>query len=127
MREAIQTDKAPAAIGPYSHAVKAGNVLFCSGQIPIDPASGELVSGDIAAETRQVMRNLGAVLEAGGSSFAAVVKCNIWLTDMGSFAAVNEVYGEFFKDGAPPARATVEVSALPKGARIEIAAIAVVA
>ncbi|MCA9671567.1 MAG: RidA family protein [Myxococcales bacterium] len=127
MREAIQTDKAPAAIGPYSQAVKAGNMLFCSGQIPIDPASGELVSGDIAAETRQVMRNLGAVLEAGGSSFAAVVKCNIWLTDMGSFAAVNEVYGEFFKDGAPPARATVEVSALPKGARIEIAAIAVVA
>jgi len=124
-RRVVHTEQAPAAIGPYSQAVAAGGVLFCSGQIPIDPSTGELVSGDIADETRQVMRNLTAVIEAAGSSLDHVVRCTIYLTDLGDFARVNEVYGSFFGD-APPARACVEVAALPKGARVEIDAIAAV-
>lgn len=124
-RTVVQTAAAPAAIGPYSQAIRAGELLFCSGQIPLDPISGELVSGTIAEETRQVMRNLQAVLEAGGSSLERVVKTTIFLTDLGDYAAVNEAYGTFFGD-APPARAAVQVAALPKGCRVEIEAVALV-
>jgi len=120
----ISTERAPAAIGPYSQAIRAGNLLFCSGQIALDPASGNLVGGDdVAAQTRQVMSNLGAVLEAGGASFAAVVKTTIFLADMADFPKVNEVYGAAFTD-RPPARSTVEVAALPGGFLVEIETIA---
>lgn len=126
-RTAISTTSAPAAIGPYAQAIRAGGLLFCSGQIPLDPASGALVgAGDVAAQTRRVLDNLGAVLEAGGASFDSVVKTTIFLSDMNDFATVNEVYAERF--GAdPPARATVEVSRLPKDVKVEIEAIALVA
>ena len=120
----LATDDAPKAIGPYSQAVVEGGFLFASGQIPLDPATGELVSGDIAAQTAQVMKNLGAVLTAAGVSFDHVVRCTIYLVDLADFAAVNKVYGQAFRS-APPARATVQVAALPKGARVEIDAIAV--
>jgi 2-iminobutanoate/2-iminopropanoate deaminase len=126
LRRAIATDQAPAAIGPYSQAleVPAGRMVFCSGQIPLDPATGALVEGDIEAQTDRVMRNLQAVLTAAGVSFAHVVRCTIFLTDLADFGKVNAVYGGYFKE-APPSRATVQVSALPKGARVEIDAIAV--
>ena len=124
-REAVQTDRAPAAIGPYSQAVRAGGLVFLSGQIPIDPATGELVAGDVAAETRQVMANLGAVLAAAGCGFDDLVKVTIFLTDMADFGAVNGVYGEVFS-AAPPARATVAVAGLPKGVRVEISGVAAV-
>jgi 2-iminobutanoate/2-iminopropanoate deaminase len=124
-RSAIQTDAAPAAIGPYSQAIRAGELIFCSGQVPLDPATGALVEGDVAAQTDRVMKNLQAVLEAAGSNLASVVKTTIYLTDLGDFAAVNEAYGAHF-DAAPPARATIEVSALPLGSRVEIEAVAVV-
>jgi 2-iminobutanoate/2-iminopropanoate deaminase len=126
----ISTDGAPRAIGPYSQAVSQGtsrpgtDLLFLSGQIPLDPGTGELVEGTIEEETRRVMENLKAVLLAGGGGFQHLVKTTIYLTDLADFAKVNEVYGRYFK-GAPPARATVQVSALPKGARVEIDAIAV--
>jgi 2-iminobutanoate/2-iminopropanoate deaminase len=119
MKTIIATEAAPAAIGPYSQAVKAGGLLFCSGQIPLDPATGQLVTGGIVAETEQVMANLAAVLAAAGADFGAVVKTTIYLTSMADFAAVNEVYGRFFTV-EPPARATVEVSGLPRGAAVEI-------
>ncbi|HLU68103.1 MAG TPA: Rid family detoxifying hydrolase [Kofleriaceae bacterium] len=126
-RTVIQAAGAPAAIGPYSHAVRAGDLIFLSGQIAIDPATGELVGGgDAAAEARQVLANMARVLEAAGASPAQVVKTTIFLTDMNDFAAVNQVYGDVFPD-APPARSTVEVRRLPRGARVEIEAIAVVA
>ena len=121
--ESIATGKAPAAIGPYSQAVRSGSFLFCSGQIPLDPVSGDLVSGDITLETKRVMDNMGAVLSAGGSSFDRVLKTTIYLIDMADFAAVNEVYASYFT-GNKPARATVAVAALPKGARVEIDAVA---
>lgn len=121
----ISTDQAPAAIGPYSQAVQAAGLVFCSGQIPLDPASGELVSGDIRLETRQVMENLRGVLQAAGCGFGQVVRTTIYLVDMADFPAVNEVYGEFFP-AVKPARATVAVAALPKGARVEIDAVALV-
>ena len=126
MRKAISTDKAPKVIGPYSQAVSvpAGRLLFCSGQIPLDPASGNLVDGDIQKQTERVMANLEAVLAADGMAFANVVRTTIFLADMNDFAKVNEVYGRYFKD-APPARATVQAAALPKGARVEIDCIAV--
>ncbi len=126
MRQPIHSDDAPKAIGPYSQAVQvpAGTMVFLSGQIPIDPATGQLVTGDIRAETERVMKNLQAVLSAGDMGFEHVVRCGIFLTDLNDFAAVNEVYGRCFPS-APPARATVQVSALPKGARVEIDAIAV--
>ncbi len=124
-REVIATDAAPGAIGPYSQAIRAGGVLYCSGQIALDPQTMEVVGGDIAAETHRVMKNLGAVLEAGGSSFGQVVKTTILLTDLGDFGAVNEVYGSYFPE-APPARACYQVSALPKGVRVEIEAMALV-
>ncbi len=124
-RTSISTPNAPAAIGPYAQAVKAGGLLFVSGQIPIDPASGELVQGDIRAETRQVLNNLKAILEAGGSSLAKVVKATIFIADMEQFATINEIYAEFFHND-PPARACVEVARLPKDVQVEIEAVAVV-
>jgi 2-iminobutanoate/2-iminopropanoate deaminase len=114
---------APAAIGPYSQAIDAGDFVFLSGQVPIVPATGELVTGVIGVETDRVLDNLAAVLEAAGCSFADVVKTTIYLTDLGNFQAVNAVYAKRFGE-APPARATVQVAALPKGARVEIDAIA---
>jgi len=121
----IQTDAAPAAIGPYSQATVQGDLLFTSGQLPIDPATGELLNGDIAAAARQAIANLRAVLEAGGAAMETVVKTTVFLTDLADFQAVNAVYAACFP--APhPARSCVQVAALPKGARIEIEAIAVV-
>ncbi|ACY18023.1 RidA family protein [Haliangium ochraceum] len=125
-RTVIRTDKAPSAIGPYSQAVRAGNLLFCSGQVALDPATGEMVApDDVGAQTRRALDNLGAVLEAGGASFASIVKTTIFLADMNDFALVNGIYAERFP-AEPPARATVEVSRLPKDARVEIDAIALV-
>jgi 2-iminobutanoate/2-iminopropanoate deaminase len=118
----VQTDTAPAAIGPYSQAVKVGDMLFTSGQIPLLP-NGDLLTGDIQAQTRQVLTNLQAVLEAAGSSLEHVVKCTCFLSDMNNFATMNSVYGEFFTDN-PPARSAVEVARLPKDVMIEIEAIA---
>jgi 2-iminobutanoate/2-iminopropanoate deaminase len=123
MREAISSPGAPKAIGPYSQAIRAGQLLFLSGQVPLDPATGQLVGGDIAAQTRRVMENLGAVLNAAGLSFADVVRTTIFLADINDFAAVNEVYGSYFSAPAP-ARATVQVARLPKDARVEIDAVA---
>ena len=121
-KQVISTVSAPAAIGPYSQAIRAGSLVFVSGQIPLDER-GQLVTGGIEDETRQVMQNLSAILAAGGTSLQHVVKTTIYLTDMNDFAAVNGVYGSFFPSD-PPARATVAVAALPKGARIEIDAVA---
>lgn len=122
-REIVQTEGAPAPIGPYSQAIRHGKELFCSGQIPLDPATGSLVEGDIAAQTHQVLKNLGAVLAEGGYDFEDVVKTTIFLIDMNDFAAVNDEYARFF-GGSKPARSTVAVAGLPKGARVEIDAIA---
>jgi 2-iminobutanoate/2-iminopropanoate deaminase len=124
MKKIISTSEAPAAIGPYSQAVRSGNLLFCSGQIPLDPKSGQIVSGDIATQTRRVLDNIGAVLKAEGLTFENIVKTTIFLTDLGDFQTVNETYGSYFKQ-QPPARSTVQVSALPKGAKIEIEVVAV--
>jgi 2-iminobutanoate/2-iminopropanoate deaminase len=121
--KAISTADAPAAIGPYSQAIHAGDLVFLSGQVPIDPKTGELVTGDIAVQTERVLDNLGAVLAAAGCGFGDVVKTTIYLVDLGDFQAVNQTYAKRFTS-APPARATVQVSALPKGARVEIDAIA---
>ena len=123
-KQVVNTDQAPAAIGPYSQALKIGEMVFVSGQIPIDPATGDIVQGDIKAQTRQVLTNLNAVLKAAGSSLEEAVKTTVYITNMDEFAQVNEVYSEFFKD-QPPARACVEVSRLPKGVAVEIDAIAV--
>ena len=125
LREIIATDQAPRAIGPYSQAIRAGNLLFCSGQIPIDPATGEFVAGGVAEQTEQVMRNLSAVLSAGQSSLKQVVKTTVFLADMEDFTAMNEVYGRFFGEN-PPARATVQAARLPRDAKVEIEAIAVI-
>jgi 2-iminobutanoate/2-iminopropanoate deaminase len=124
MKEIISTEKAPGAIGPYSQAIKANGMLFCSGQIPIDPASGEFVEGGVAEQTEQVFKNLVAVLEAGGTSLEGVVKTTVFLADMNDFAAMNEVYGRYF-DTNKPARATVQAARLPRDARVEIECIAV--
>ncbi|GMU61853.1 MAG: reactive intermediate/imine deaminase [Myxococcaceae bacterium] len=126
-RDVLKSSSAPATIGPYSQAVSvagAEKLVFLSGQIPLDPATGAMVEGDVVAQTERVMKNLEAVLAAAGLSFAHVVRCGIFLTDLGDFGKVNEVYGRYFPVN-PPARATVQVSALPKGARVEIDAIAV--
>ena len=123
MRKPITTDKAPQAIGPYSQAIAAGQLLFLSGQIPLDPATGKLVDGGIAEQTHRVMSNLREVLNAAGSSFDNVVRTTIFLADMNDFAAVNEVYGSYFENPAP-ARACVQVAELPMKARVEIDAIA---
>jgi 2-iminobutanoate/2-iminopropanoate deaminase len=122
-RETISTPGAPAAIGPYAQAVRAGQFLFLSGQIPLDPATGQVVPGDVSAQAERVLDNLGAVLTAGGASFAAVVRTTIFLADMNDFAAVNEVYARRFPS-SPPARATVQVARLPRDVRVEIDAIA---
>ena len=124
MREAIATEGAPTAIGPYSQAVRMGNLLFCSGQIPLDPATGQLVTGDIACQTRQVFQNLGAVLAAAGASFADVARTTVYLADMNDFVAMNEVYATFFTAPAP-ARSTIQAGGLPRNARVEIDVIAV--
>jgi len=125
LREVIATEQAPRAIGPYSQAIRAGNLLFCSGQIPIDPSTGEFVSGGVAEQTEQVMRNLSALLSAGQSSLKQVVKTTVFLADMDDFTAMNEVYGRFFGEN-PPARATVQAARLPRDARVEIEAIAII-
>lgn len=125
MREIIQTDNAPGAIGPYSQAIKAGGFVFVSGQIPTDPQTGEFVAGGITEQTEQVLKNLKAVLEASGSSLAQVVKTTVFLADMKEFSGMNEVYATFFS-GAPPARATVAAAGLPRDARVEIEAVALV-
>ena len=124
MREAVAAPDAPQAIGPYSQAIKAGNLLFVSGQIPIDPATGELVEGGVAPQTEQVLRNITALLRAAGAGFDHVVRTTVFLADMGEFAAMNTVYGQFVVD-PPPARATVQVARLPRDVRVEIEAIAV--
>ena len=123
-RKTVSTSRAPAAIGPYSQAVRAGDLLFCSGQIPLDPSSGEIVGpGDIQAQTRACLKNLQAVLEAGGSSLERVVKTTVFLKDMDTFPAMNQVYREFFPQD-PPARAAVEVARLPKDVLVEIQCVA---
>jgi reactive intermediate/imine deaminase len=125
IQQAVETAAAPAPVGPYNQAVRLGTVLYCSGQIALDPASGELLgNGDVEAETRQVLANLTAVLAAGGSSPAQVVRTTVYLTDLADFGRVNALYGELFGAGVAPARACVQVAALPKGARVEIDAIA---
>lgn len=120
----IQTDRAPAPVGPYSQAVAFGELVFASGQIPLDPATGELVDGDVEAQTRRVLANLAAVLEAGGSGLADAVKVTIYLTDMADFPRINALYAEAFSGDPAPARATVQAAALPLGAAVEMDAIA---
>ena len=123
MKEIISTESAPGAIGPYSQAIKANGMLFCSGQIPIDPSTGEFVEGGVAEQTEQVFKNLIAVLEAGGASLDSVVKTTVFLADMNDFGAMNEVYARYF-DTNKPARATVQAARLPCDARVEIECIA---
>jgi 2-iminobutanoate/2-iminopropanoate deaminase len=126
VKQTIKTEHAPGAIGPYSQAVKAVGFIFLSGQIPIDPRTGEFVAGGIAEQTEQVLKNLSAVLEAAGASLADVVKTTVFLADMNDFAAMNEVYSRFFQE-SPPARSTVEAARLPRDARVEIDVIALAA
>jgi 2-iminobutanoate/2-iminopropanoate deaminase len=126
MRQAISTSAAPQAVGPYSQGIRAGSFLFVSGQIALDPATGQIVAGDIAAQTRRVMENLGAILAAAGSSFAQVVRTTVYLADIADFPAMNEVYGTFFTSPAP-ARSTIQAARLPRDAKVEIDVIALVA
>jgi 2-iminobutanoate/2-iminopropanoate deaminase len=123
VRHAVSTPSAPKAIGPYSQGIRAGSLLFVSGQVPIDPATGQIIDGDIAAQTHRVFQNIGEILKAGGASFDDVVRTTVFLADMNDFAAMNDVYATYFTSPAP-ARATVEVSRLPKDARVEIDVIA---
>lgn len=123
-KEAVSSPQAPAAIGPYAQAVRSGDLLFLSGQIPLDPATGQLVGGGIEAQTERVVKNLEAVLEAAGASLKDVVKTTVYLTDLGEFQAFNAAYARFFGEPPAPARATVQVAALPRGARVEIEAVA---
>jgi 2-iminobutanoate/2-iminopropanoate deaminase len=125
MKKVVATDKAPKAIGPYSQAIVYGGLAYLSGQIPLDPGTGQLVEGDIAAQTTRVLENLKAVLEACGSGLDRVVKTTVYIKDMGEFAKMNEVYGKYFSEN-PPARSTVEAARLPRDVRVEIDAIAVV-
>jgi 2-iminobutanoate/2-iminopropanoate deaminase len=124
MREVIATSEAPAAIGPYSQAIRAAGLIFTSGQIAIDPATSQVVAGDVRAQTERVLQNVAAILAASGSSLGKVVRCTVFLKNMGDFAAMNEVYGKYFKE-APPSRSTVEVARLPKDVLVEVDAIAV--
>jgi 2-iminobutanoate/2-iminopropanoate deaminase len=124
MKKIVSTSSAPAAIGPYSQAIRSGSLLFCAGQIPLDPATGQIVSGDIAEQTRRVLENIAALLKAEHLNFEHVVKTTIFLVSMEDFQSVNEVYANYFREN-PPARSTVAVSALPKGAKVEIEVIAV--
>ena len=123
MREVIATDQAPQAIGPYSQAIRAAGLIFTSGQIPIDPATSQIIAGDVSAQTDRVLKNLAAILQASGSSLEKVLRCTVFLKNMGDFAAMNEVYGRYFKQ-SPPARSTVEVARLPKDVLVEIDVIA---
>lgn len=123
LRMPVSTDNAPAAIGPYSQAIRTGSLLFCSGQVPLDPSSGELIKEDVTGQTRRCLENLSAVCEAAGASLSQAVRCTVYLTDMGDFTRVNEAYAEFFGEEDPPARVAIGVAALPKGADIEIDAI----
>lgn len=123
MKKVIATTEAPAAIGPYSQAVATGNLLFCSGQIPLDPRSGQLITDDIVAQTECVLENLGAILRASGMNFENVVKTTVFLTDLNEFTAMNDVYKIYFAEPFP-ARSTIQVAALPRGARVEIEAVA---
>jgi 2-iminobutanoate/2-iminopropanoate deaminase len=123
VRQAVSTPSAPKAIGPYSQAIRAGSLLFVSGQVPIDPATGQIVNGDIAAQTHRVFQNIGEILKAGGASFDHVVRTTVFLADMDDFSAMNEAYATYFTAPAP-ARATVQVSRLPKDARVEIDVVA---
>ncbi len=123
MNEVVSTQDAPGAIGPYSQAIKTGGMVFCSGQIPIDPTTGEFVASDVAAQTEQVIKNLDAVLKAAGTGLSNVIKTTVFLADMNDFAAMNEVYSKFFNENKP-ARATVQAARLPRDARVEIECIA---
>jgi 2-iminobutanoate/2-iminopropanoate deaminase len=123
MREVIATEQAPQAIGPYSQAIRAQGLIFTSGQIAIDPATAQIVAGDVSAQTDRVLKNLAAILQASGSSMEKALRCTVFLKNMGDFAAMNEVYGRYFKQ-EPPARSTVEVARLPKDVLIEIDVIA---
>lgn len=124
-RHVVSTPTAPRALGPYSQGVRAGELLFVSGQIPIDPATGQIIEGDIRAQTQRVLANVGEILHAGGASFGSVVRTTVFLADLNDFAAMNDVYGTFFETAlAPPARSTVQVARLPRDARIEIDVIA---
>ena len=123
VRQAVATDKAPKAIGPYSQGIRSGNLLFISGQVPIDPATGNIIEGDIKTQTDRVMRNLTAILEAAGGSMDNVLRCTVYLKDMNDFAAMNEVYGSYFSQPAP-ARSTIQAVRLPKDANVEIDVIA---
>ena len=125
-KKIIKTDNAPAPIGPYNQAVQAGNMLFISGQIALDPKTGELLQGDIQAETKLVMENLKAILTEARTDFSKVIKTTLFLMDMGQFAQVNEVYGSYFDNATAPARETVQVSGLPKGVKVEISMVALV-
>jgi len=122
-RDPISTDSAPAAIGPYSQGMSTGGLLFCSGQIPLEPSTGELVKDDIEGQARRCLENLAAIAQAAGGKLANAVRCTVYLTDMNDFARVNEVYGEFFGGDDPPARVAIGVAALPKGADVEIDAV----
>lgn len=123
IKQIIKPAKSPAAVGPYNHAVRVGDLLFCAGQIPIEPATGNLVSGDIKTQTEHVLQNVKAILDDQGLTFANVVKSTVFMTNLGDFAAMNEVYANYFTDNFP-ARSTVQVAALPKGASVEIEIIA---
>jgi 2-iminobutanoate/2-iminopropanoate deaminase len=124
MKKIISTNEAPAAVGPYSQAVRAGYMVFCAGQIPLDPKSGQVESQDVGEQAKRVLENIGAVLQAAQLSFSHVVKTTVFLTDLADFQTVNEIYAGFFREN-PPARSTIQVSALPKGARVEIEAVAI--
>src|SRR5437764_15477462 len=123
MKKIISTSEAPAAVGPYSQAIRIGNFVFCSGQIPLEPKTGEIVPGDVNAQTKRVMENIAAVLRAEGLNFGNIIKTTIFLTNLADFQAVNELYGSYFKSD-PPARSTVQVAALPNNAQLEIEVVA---
>ena len=123
MKKIVATNDAPAAIGPYSQAIRSGSMLFCAGQIPLDPKSGQIASDDVAAQTKQVLENISGILQAAGLNFSHVVKTTIFLISMDHFQTVNEIYGTYFREN-PPARSTVAVSGLPRGAKIEIEVVA---
>lgn len=124
MKKIISTSEAPAAVGPYSQAIRVGSTIYCAGQIPLDPKSGQIVAGGVEEQTRRVLDNVTAVLKAEHLTFENIVKTTVFLIDLADFQTVNEIYGSYFKN-APPARSTVQVAALPKGARVEIEVIAV--
>jgi 2-iminobutanoate/2-iminopropanoate deaminase len=123
LRQSVSTDAAPEAIGPYSQGIRSGSFLFCSGQIPLDPSTGEIVKDEVEGQTRRCLENLAAVCEAAGGSLKETVRCTIYLTDMNDFSRVNEVYATFFEGADPPARVAIGVASLPKGADVEIDAV----